>query len=199
VNRIDCVEAFARLRGQALVVVSPGYTSHELAQAGHQDLTLYNMDMGYAAPVCLGLALARPDERVVALEGDGSLLMGLSTLTTAARYAPPNLTIIVFDNSYYLTTGSGQVHTATAGHADLAALGRAAGFLSDRVLAVDDLSTFETGVARALSQPGPWLVVARVDTSDRGDPRARGEFPTDLTEQAVLFQVALRARLSPRA
>jgi thiamine pyrophosphate-dependent acetolactate synthase large subunit-like protein len=160
------------------------------------------MEMGYAAPICLGLALARPYQRVVALEGDGSLLMGLSTLATTARYAPPNLTVIVFDNGQYLTTGSGDVLTATrAGGADLAALGRAAGLAAEHVLVPDDVPGFESVVGRALSQPGPWLIVARVDTSDRGDPRARGAFPTDTVEQAVVFQLALRATgsVSPSA
>jgi sulfopyruvate decarboxylase subunit beta len=195
VQRIACVEAFARQRGDAIVIVSPGYTAHELAEAEHQDFTLYNMEMGYAAPMCLGLALARPERRVVALEGDGSLLMGLPVLTTMARYAPPNLTVIVFDNGQYLTTGRGEVLTATrASRADLAGLGRAAGLCADCVLAPDDVAAFETAVAHALSRPGPWLIVARVDTSDRGDPRARGEFPRDLVEQTLLFQASLRMR-----
>jgi sulfopyruvate decarboxylase subunit beta len=195
VKRIACVEAFARHRGDAVVIVSPGYTAHELACAEHTEVTLYNMEMGYAAPMCLGLALARPDRRVVALEGDGSLLMGLPVLTTMARYAPPNLTVIVFDNGQYLTTGRGEVLTATrAGRADLAGLGRAAGLSAECVLLADDLALFEACVGRALSEPGPWLIVARVDTSDRGDPRARGDFPHDLVEQAVVFQASLRIR-----
>jgi len=113
-NRIECVEAFSRVRAGALVIVSPGFTGHELAKAGHDDRTIYNMEMGYAAPMCLGLALARPDQRVVALEGDGSMLMGLSTFATLARYPAPNLAIVVFDKARYLTTGSGAVETATA-------------------------------------------------------------------------------------
>src|SRR5581483_95642 len=111
-NRIECLDAFARQRGDAAVVVGPGFAGHELASADHKDLTLYNMDMGYAVPLCLGLALANPSRRVVAIEGDGSMLMGLSALTTVARYAAENLTIIVFDNGCYLTTGSGSVPTA---------------------------------------------------------------------------------------
>jgi sulfopyruvate decarboxylase subunit beta len=195
VKRIACVEAFARHRGDAIVIVSPGYTAHELACAEHREETLYNMEMGYAAPMCLGLALARPERRVVALEGDGSLLMGLPVLTTMARYTPPNLTVIVFDNGRYLTTGRGEVPTATrAGRADLAGLGCAAGLAADHVLVPEDEAAFEDAVARALSEPGPWLIVARVDISDRGDSRARGDFPTDVVEQAVLFQLSLRMR-----
>jgi sulfopyruvate decarboxylase subunit beta len=195
VQRIACLEAFARQRGDAVVIVSPGYTAHELACAGHRDFTMYNMEMGYAAPICLGLALARPERRVVAMEGDGSLLMGLPVLTTIARYAPPNLVVIAFDNGQYLTTGRGAVLTATrAGGADLAGLGCAAGLPLDHVLAPADVSDFDACVGRALREPGPWLIVARVDTSDRGDPRARGDFSSDLVEQAVLFQLSLRMR-----
>jgi thiamine pyrophosphate-dependent acetolactate synthase large subunit-like protein len=195
VQRIACLDVFARLRGDAVVVVSPGYAGHELATAQHHDLTIYNMDMGYAAPVCLGLALARPDQRVVAMEGDGSLLMGVGCLTTIARYAPPNLTLLVFDNGQYLTTGRGAVPTATSHGADLALLARGAGFMDEQVCAVDDLADFEATVARALSEAGPWCVVAQVDTSDRGAPRARGDFPLDLVEQAVVFQIRLRQRV----
>jgi thiamine pyrophosphate-dependent acetolactate synthase large subunit-like protein len=191
VNRIECVEAFAHVRAQALVIVSPGFTGHELAAAEHRDTTLYNMEMGYAAPMCLGLALARPDHQVVALEGDGSMLMALGTFATIARYAPKNLTVVVFDNQRYLTTGSGSVATATAQGVDLAAVARACGI--ERAAAVDAVPEFERDIARAMSDDGPWVIVARVDASDRSDPRARGGFPNDVVEQSVLFQRALRA------
>lgn len=191
-NRIDCVGAFARVRNGAVVIVSPGFTGHELAAAEHDDATLYNMEMGYAAPMCLGLALANPAQRVVALEGDGSMLMALGTFATVARYAVKNLTIVVFDNGRYLTTGSGSVASATSAGADLAAIARAAGVVSS--LLVEDLAAFEGSIGQAMTADGPWVIVARVDGSDRADPRARGGFPNDLVEQSVLFQLALRRR-----
>src|SRR5436305_1712080 len=159
-NRIECIDAFARIRGDAVVVVGPGFAGHELASAEHTDLTLYNMDMGYAVPLCLGLALAQPTQRVVAIEGDGSLLMALSSLTTLARYAAPNLTVIVFDNGYYLTTGSGSVESATAHGVHFAAFGRAAGL--DHVVTINDVAAFESATREALTNSGPWLIVARV-------------------------------------
>jgi thiamine pyrophosphate-dependent acetolactate synthase large subunit-like protein len=191
-NRIECVEAFARVRNGAAVIVSPGFTGHELAWAGHEDATIYNMDMGYAAPMCLGLAMARPDLRVVALEGDGSMLMGLSAFATLSRYPAPNLTLIVFDNRRYLTTGSGVVSTATAFGVDLAAMARGAGL--ELVYSVSDLSEFEHATGRAMAEAGPWVIIAHVDDSDRADARARGGFRTDIVEQSVLFQRALRQR-----
>ena len=189
-KRIECVEAFARVRGDALVIVSPGFTGHELAAARHLDETLYNMEMGYAAPMCLGLALAKPGRNVVALEGDGSMLMALGSLATIARYAPPNLILVVFDNQRYLTTGSGSVATATAQGVDLAAVARACGIPT--AVAVDDTRSFERHMTRAMAEDGPWVIVAQVDASDRTDPRARGGFPTDIVEQSILFQRALR-------
>jgi thiamine pyrophosphate-dependent acetolactate synthase large subunit-like protein len=186
-NRIECVEAFAKLRGDAIVIVSPGFTGHELHAAKHEDATIYNMDMPYATPMCLGLALANPERRVVALEGDGSMLMALGALSTIGRYRPENVAVIVFDNRVYLTTGSGTVPTAEV---DFAAVAGASGIA--QTSSVSDLPAFEHATRQSLTEPGPWLISARVDASDRGDPRARGELPGDLVEQAVLFQKALR-------
>jgi thiamine pyrophosphate-dependent acetolactate synthase large subunit-like protein len=188
-NRIECIDVFARLRGDAIVIVSPGYTGHELAIAKHDDATIYNMDMPYCSPMCLGIALARPDQRVVALEGDGSMLMALGSLTTISHYQPENLVVIVFDNSFYLTTGDGSVPTARV---DFAAIARGADI--ERAVTVWDLPGYEDAVRRAMTEPGPWFISASVDTSDRGDPRGRTDFEGDLVEQAMLLQRALRQR-----
>ena len=61
--------------------------------------------MGAAIPLALGMALARPDRRVVTLEGDGSLLMNLGTLATVAAANAPNLTILLFENRHYESSG----------------------------------------------------------------------------------------------
>ncbi len=194
-NRIECLEAFAAVRGDAAVIVGPGFAGHELAAVQHSDLTLYNMDMGYAASMCLGLALAlQPSgRRVVAIEGDGSMLMALPTLTTMSRYPARNLAVVAFDNTVYLTTGRGAVGSATgSAGADLAGLARAAG----NALRVEDVTTveaFRSVIARAMTVDGPWVIVAHVDTSDRQDPRARQHFDTDIPDQAALFRRALRA------
>ncbi|MBI2756790.1 MAG: hypothetical protein HYX52_08780 [Chloroflexi bacterium] len=192
-NRIECIEAFVRQRRGALVIVSPGFSGHELFSVEHDDATLYNMDMGISAPMCLGLALAvGPAQPVVALEGDGSMLMSLGTFATMARYAPPNFGIVVFDNRSYLTTGRGVVASATAHGTDLAAMARGAGVA--HAATVEDVAAFEDAVTQGIGGGGPWVVVARVDTADRGDPRARGAFATDLVEQTMLFGRALRER-----
>jgi thiamine pyrophosphate-dependent acetolactate synthase large subunit-like protein len=193
VNRIECLEAFALRRQDAVVIVGPGFAGHELAAAEHHDATLYNMEMGYAAPMCLGLALALEPvgRKVVAIEGDGSMLMTLPTFSTIARYPPRNLVVLVFDNGSYVTTGRGEVRTATTTGTDLAGVARAAG-LGDQALSIDTLDEFNTALEHAMGTDGPWVIVARVDTSDRQDPRARQHFDTDLPDQAAFFRRALQ-------
>jgi len=197
VNRIECLEAFAEVRRGAVVIVSPGLTGHELFEVHHEDATIYNMDMPYASPMCLGIALARPEERIVALEGDGSMLMALGAFTTIGRYKPANLTVVVFDNQVYLTTGTGDVPSATATTTDLAGIARASGI--PQSLTVTDGPAFTKAIRQAMLEPGPWVIVAKVDGTDRADPRGRAGFPTDITEQAVLFQLELRRRAQLRA
>ncbi len=191
-NRIECLEAFAEVRRGAVVIVGPGLTGHELFEAGHEDATIYNMDMPYASPMCLGVALARPTERVVAFEGDGSMLMAVGVFTTIARYHPNNLTVVVFDNGVYLTTGTGDVPSASACGTDFAAMARAAGI--PQAVCVDTIEAFRSAIATTATEAGPWVVVAKVDATDRSDPRGRSGFPTDITEQAVLFQLEMRRR-----
>lgn len=192
-NRIECLEAFALRRRDAVVIVGPGFAGHELAAAEHHDATLYNMEMGYAAPMCLGLALALEPvgRKVVAIEGDGSMLMTLPTFSTMARYPARNLVLLVFDNGSYVTTGRGEVRTATTTGTDLAAVARAAG-LGDHALSVDDTAGFSEALERAMGADGPWVIVARVDTADRQDPRARQHFDSDLPDQAAFFRRALQ-------
>ena len=91
-----------------------GNTNFDLWAAGHRPQNFYMLgSMGLAFPIALGVALAQPKRRVIALEGDGSLLMQLGCLTTIATLAPQNLTIVVMDNGIYQITG-GQPTSAPA-------------------------------------------------------------------------------------
>ena len=115
--------------------------------------------MGLASSIGMGLALHRPGERVVVLDGDGSVLMNLGTFATMARYTPANLIHIVFDNGSLLSTGGFESHT-TSGVTDLAGIARAAGI--ERVRQADDLMGFGEAVLEALDGEGPTVIVARV-------------------------------------
>jgi sulfopyruvate decarboxylase subunit beta len=103
--------------------------------------------LGLASSIGLGIALSLPHRKVIVLDGDGSLLMNLCGLPTAAWAAPPNLIHIVFDNEVYESSGSSP--TATAGPADLVALAKAAGF--PRALWASDVEGFARAVSEALA------------------------------------------------
>ncbi len=127
VKRADCVAALYPELGDRLVVTIMGATAQELYDLGHRETFFYLQHaMGLASSIGLGLALNRPDARVVVLDGDGSVLMNLGGLATLGRYRPANLTHVVFDNESLLSTGGFVSHTAS-GRTDLAAVARAAG------------------------------------------------------------------------
>jgi thiamine pyrophosphate-dependent acetolactate synthase large subunit-like protein len=105
--------------------------------------------------------MARPDLRVFVLDGDGSLLMNLGSLATIGWTRPANLVVVVWDNQEYGTTGGQQ--TATAHGADLEAAARAMGVA--RTATVRTPEALEAALGRASVEPGPWVIVAKVEES----------------------------------
>jgi sulfopyruvate decarboxylase subunit beta len=129
-KRIDALRAIYPELRETVVVTIMGAVAVELYSLGHQPGFFYlEHAMGLASSMGLGIALSRPDVRVVVLDGDGSILMNLGSLTTMARYSPRNLTHLVFDNEVLLSVGR-SFTTATSDEAagsDLAAIAKAAG------------------------------------------------------------------------
>jgi sulfopyruvate decarboxylase subunit beta len=193
-NRTDVLRYIAGLRNGDPMIISPGLANYTIAQVKNEPLTIYNMELPYTTPMALGIALGWPERRVIAIEGDGSLLTGLGVLSTVARYRPKNLLIFVFDNGAYLTTGSGKAPTATLFGTDIEQLGRAAGIKNTRT--VHDLDTAKNAVNAAFAQPGPWLVIAKVDKQDRPAERGGHSLPMYVYEAGLVFH---RAALQERS
>src|SRR3954463_15605046 len=107
-NRFDLTSRLvAKLKHEEAVIGGIGNTNFDLWAAGHRPQNFYMLgSMGLAFPIALGVALAQPKRRVFALEGDGSLLMQLGSLSTIATLAPKNLTMVVMDNGVYQITGA---------------------------------------------------------------------------------------------
>jgi thiamine pyrophosphate-dependent acetolactate synthase large subunit-like protein len=122
-----------REREQLLVVAGLGSAAYDLAACGDEplDFPLWGA-MGGAAMVGLGLALARPEQRVVVVTGDGEMLMGLGSLATIAAQRPMNLRVLVLDNERFGETGQQPTHTAAG--ADLAAVAAGCGFPQVRTI-----------------------------------------------------------------
>lgn len=149
--RID--EAFA---GRPLVVTC-GATARELASLAKRPSHLSLLDsMGLAAAVGAGLALAGRGP-LAAIEGDGSLLMGLSTLPTIAYHRPPGLTLIVLDNGQHASAAG---LPSQAERVELAALCRGAGLPTE---AVEDEPALTAALAHARAADGPSAIVAAIE------------------------------------
>ena len=117
-KRYECLKALASVvRENDLVVTNLGNTMHEWLSVRPSRANLYNMNLGQCTPVALGLALALPHRRVIALDGDGNLLMNLAALADVAYHKPRNLRIMVFDNQAYESPGG--MPSATAHGVDL--------------------------------------------------------------------------------
>jgi TPP-dependent trihydroxycyclohexane-1,2-dione (THcHDO) dehydratase len=198
VNRSEVVKIIGPLRCGAPMLVAPGLAGYPIAEYSDEPMTIYNVDMPYATATALGVALGWPEQRVIAIEGDGSFLMGgVVSLSTIARYRPKNLVLIVFDNGVYLTTGSGRATTPTSIGTDIEQLARAAGITNTTT--VSDVATARKVLKHAFSEPGPWLVVAKIDISDREATRNAAPLPTDIFESGQRFRAAaLKLRAKPK-
>ena len=149
----------AKLQNEEAVIGGIGHTNVDLWAAGRRPQNFYMLgSMGLAIPIALGVAIAQPARKVIALEGDGSLLMMLGCLTTVGARQPSNLIIVIMDNGAYEITG-GQP-TATSQGTDLAAIARAAGIPQSHWAA--DETHFESLIDHALTTPGPHLIAARL-------------------------------------
>jgi thiamine pyrophosphate-dependent acetolactate synthase large subunit-like protein len=180
VNRFDLTKRLvAKLNHEEAVIGGIGNTNFDLWSSGQRPQNFYMLgSMGLAIPIALGVALAQPRRHVLALEGDGSLLMQLGCLTTVAALAPANLTIVIMDNGLYQITG-GQA-TPAAGTADYVALARAAG-IAKCAWAADE-EDFESLIDVALAAGGPTFIAARIDdkpgvgTTERDPVQIRERF-----------------------
>ena len=158
-NRFDALETIYPDIADCVVVTIMGATAAELHSLGHQPSFFYlEHAMGLASSMGLGVALSRPGQQVVVLDGDGSVLMNLGTFTTLARYRPPNLLHIIFDNESLLSVGG--FPTATATGSDLAGIARAAGI--ERVTTVDESEALRCAVREALQAGELSCIVAKV-------------------------------------
>jgi thiamine pyrophosphate-dependent acetolactate synthase large subunit-like protein len=159
-NRFDVTSRLvAKLKDEA-VIGGIGNTNFDLWAAGHRPQNFYMLgSMGLAFPIALGVALAQPKRHVFALEGDGSLLMQLGTLSTIATLAPKNLTMIIMDNGVYQITGAQP--TPASAVADLVAIAVASG-LTNSAWAADE-EDFERLIDQSMSSPGPSLIGIRID------------------------------------
>jgi len=164
-NRYELIKTLVPVFKDALVVCNIGIPSQELFSVCDRDNHFYMLgSMGLCSSIGLGLALTT-DKPVVALEGDGAVLMNLGTLATIGNRAPANLTLLIIDNGSYGSTGDQA--TYTSGETSLAAVARGAG--SQKVIECPGEET--AGVlADCLTARRAAVIVSRVAAGNRPLP-----------------------------
>jgi thiamine pyrophosphate-dependent acetolactate synthase large subunit-like protein len=172
-NRYDITKRLVdMLHHDEAVVGGIGYTNFDLwaATGGKRTQNFYMLgSMGLAVPIATGVAIAQPHRKVFALEGDGSILMQLGSLSTVAARKLKNLCIVIMDNGAYQITGGQKTQTELS--ADIVGIAKASG-IENSAWAADE-SAFAELIARALKEDGPSLIGCRIDS----------EKPRDTTER----------------
>jgi sulfopyruvate decarboxylase subunit beta len=188
--QMDLREALDVLRAERragdVVITSMGSAREWMAMGPLDplDFVYVPSSMGEAPPLGLGIALAQPHRRVIACNGDGSMVMNLGALITIASEAPKNLVLVIFDNGVYEVTGAQKVPGSGV---DFAAMARAGG-----IAAVNRFSSIEAwraGAHAAINAHGPVCIVLDVAPV----PGAVGpKSPGPTAQRAPAFMKALR-------
>jgi phosphonopyruvate decarboxylase len=159
-RRDQCLKAIARHVDDTDIVLPVYSTAFYWIDIRPNPLNyLAHGAMGLASSHALGLALGRPDKKVIVLDGDGSLLMNIGTLVTTAEAAPKNLFHFVCENGTYEANGAHPI--PGRGKVSFAGLARSAGYNS--VHEFSDLKIFEQQVGAILAEQGPVFVTLKVE------------------------------------
>jgi sulfopyruvate decarboxylase subunit beta len=178
-KRFECLSALAAAAQNALVVTSAGATTLEWNALRPSDGNFRVRTLGLCSSIALGMALGLPHRKVIALDGDGSLLMNLCSLPTIARMQPTNLIHIVFDNQVYEASGSRE--TATAHGTDLVRIALGAGI--ENASWANSVEAFARAASDAMSRNGPVFIGAKVETARMEVP----PYPMDEIENKYRF------------
>lgn len=157
-SRARAIEALFGLLTDQPVIICNGFPSREACKIQDRPANFYMIgSMGVAAAIGLGVALAKPEKKVVVLDGDGNVLMGLGTLATIAALKPKNLIHVVLDNEVYGTTGNQPTYSRIV---RLEQLAKAAGYVNvERVREREDL-VYE--FKDMLGKDGPSFLLVKV-------------------------------------
>lgn len=188
--RVDALQAVYKELESCVVVTIMGAVAAELQSIGHRPNFFYLQHaMGLASSLGLGIALSRPELKVVVLDGDASILMNLGGLTTLARYKPQNLVHVVFDNESLLSVGG--FPSATSTGSDISGIASAAGIA--RTETVYEIEEFKTRFIEALASNELSAIVVKVEA------KGPSKFVTDLPliENRFQFKRWLRDEASP--
>lgn len=165
----DALARIAPCLGDEVCIHANGFLSRAAFGARDADTCFYMIgSMGLASSIGLGVALARPDRRVVVFDGDGNVLMNLGTLATIATAAPSNLLHVCFDNSAHASTGA---QPTISDRVALEEIARAAGYRwTGRV---ESPAALDAVLPAFLAREGPAFLLVRIALGPPGPPGPR--------------------------
>ena len=194
IQTAEMLEVFQQYRGNAVVI--PGRGGRHWVKTSTQpdrDVPLGDPAMGGHASFALGLALSRPNEKIVLFDSEGDVLMNMGALPTIAEKNPANFYHFMLDNEVYATTGGQPVPNAKNVAYDVIAQG--SGYPS--TYAFDNLEDFANNVEGILSRPGPVFVALKVFPEIENVPIGqRARWQTKTRDQTI---ADLQRELGPRA
>ena len=160
-----------------LVIASIGNNSGFWGQITEREANLFHATLGMCSPAALGLALALPNRKVIALDADGNLILNLGVLGTIANESPENLILVVMDNANYLGSHKREpgMPTATGGKMNLESVAKGCGIAS--AYTVQDVGVFREKIQMAFSSRGPHFICARVEALDSDRPPRTKRIP----------------------
>lgn len=162
-KRDECLKALARHRTDQIVVAVYTAAQEWIHISPSQWNYTFTGAMGQGSSHALGLALGRPDRRVIVLDGDGSLLMNLGSLVTIAHAAPKNLIHCVCENGTYETNGA--VRIPNAGRVSFTGLAAAAGY--PKTYEFSNLEDWDRALDGILKEDGPILVDLKMEPGEQ--------------------------------
>jgi sulfopyruvate decarboxylase subunit beta len=180
ISRIEALTAAVTALPEAAFVVTCGATSREMAATVDRPGNLYLLDsMGLTTSVAFGASVGLQDSfpHVVAIDGDGSLLMNLGSLATIGAYAPSNLTVLLLDNGEHASAGG---MPTISERIDFCGIARGCGFEAVEVTTADHVikelrsaaidgrpNLIRVRIARGNAAGVPWLHADPVVLGDR--------------------------------
>ena len=168
-NKEECLKIIAKHRTDEVVITTMGSVAAWGEISDHPlDFASVGSAMGHAADFALGIALARPDKKVLVLNGDGSMLMSLGTLATATGLArlPHNYYLFVCENSEYEVTGNQSIPGGS--NLSFATVARGSGF--EKIHRFDQLSVLDSTLPLILNEMGPTFVNLKIASSNAQPP-----------------------------
>ena len=188
INRRELLPTLLPNPDDFLIVSGLAGASKDTAGLTDDGSNLFTMAgaMGSTVSMGLGIALSAPSQHVLAVAGDGELMMGIGSLATVASMMPDNLTIICIDNGMHAETGGQLGHTSR--RTNLAIMAEGAGIPS--VLEIDSPDQFAEAANFITGQPGPRFLWARVTT----EPPTAYKRDFDLAARRQIFRTAFQAK-----